>query len=222
MPSVGLPDLIWVTLEIAKEGLCHLFLREFETVVKEGDRVKVTRYLKLFPLLGRGDTGLDAYGRYYCQDVVRAARARLRNALTTAAQKEAAGFFYANALAKLFEHIAQIVEGQYYGAGKMGKVIQRLQMEADTQGGIILDSWNDNKGVERCVTDVKTYLSSLFVQSFLPPQKSGRPRMNNPAMGQGANNVRNSEDEDVNLKEADGLLKRLLLYLASGHLIYGL
>ncbi|KAI2473658.1 COG4-domain-containing protein [Annulohypoxylon bovei var. microspora] len=218
VPSVEVPDAPWVTLENAKESLCGLFLREFEKAAKDGDGAKVTRFFKLFPLIGRGDVGLDVYGRYVCQGVAGTARATLRTAPGDAGKKD--GFFYANALTKLFEHIAQIVEShgglveRHYGEGKMVKVIERLQMEADVQGGIILDSWSDERGVDRKLTDAKSYPFSFLVQSFLPPQRTltGTPRMNSPALG-GATNARNSEDEGVDMKEVDGLLGEISVML---------
>lgn len=218
VPSVEVPDAPWVTLENAKESLCGLFLREFEKAAQEGDGAKVTRFFKLFPLIGRADVGLDVYGRYVCTGVAGTARQTWKLVPGAAAQKD--GFLYANALTKLFEHIAQIVEGhgglveRHYGEGKMVKVIERLQMEVDVQGGIILDSWSDERTVERKLTDVKSYPFSFLVQSFLPPQKgiTGTPRMNSPALGGGAN-ARDSEDEGVNMKEVDALLNEIALML---------
>ncbi|GAW21626.1 hypothetical protein ANO14919_111490 [Xylariales sp. No.14919] len=218
VPSVEVPDAPWVTLENSKESLCGLFLREFEKAVKDSDGAKITRFFKLFPLIGRGDVGLDVYGRYVCQGVAGTARATLKEVPGGAGRKD--GFFYANSLTKLFEHIAQIVEShgglveRHYGEGKMVKVIERLQMEADVQGGIILDSWSDDRNVSRRLTDVKSYPFSFLVQSYLSQQKtlSGTPRMNSPAIG-GGTNPRDSEDEGVNMKEIDGLLNEISVML---------
>ncbi|KAI1333158.1 COG4-domain-containing protein [Xylariaceae sp. FL0255] len=218
VPSVEVPDAPWVTLENSKESLCGLFLREFEKAAKEGDGAKVTRFFKLFPLIGRGDVGLDVYGKYVCQGVAGTARATLKEVPGGASRKD--GFFYANALTKLFEHIAQIVEShgglveRHYGEGKMVRVIERIQMEADVQGGIILDSWSDDRNVDRRLTDVKSYPFSFLVQSFLPSQMAlgGSSRVNSPAVGGGTNH-RNSEDEGVNMKEVDGLLNEISLML---------
>ncbi|CAM1506933.1 Fc.00g065740.m01.CDS01 [Cosmosporella sp. VM-42] len=218
VPSVEVPDPPSVTLENAKEGLCGLFLREFEKAAGESDGTKVTRFFKLFPLIGRADVGLDVYGRYVCQGVAGTARATLKEA-PGGGQSRKEGFFYAQALTKLFEHIAQIVEGhgglveRHYGSGKMVRVIERLQMEADVQGGIILDTWSDERGVDRKLTDVKSYPFSFLVQSFLPqPPRSGTPRVNSPAVGAG-NNPRESEDEGVNMREVDGLLSEIAVML---------
>lgn len=217
VPSVEVPDPPWVTLESARESLCGLFLREFERAAGDGDGTKVTRFFKLFPLIGRTDVGLDVYGRYVCQGVAGTARATLKDSIGGQSRKE--GFFYANALTKLFEHIAQIVDGhgglveRHYGSGKMVRVIERLQMEADVQGGIIVDTWSDERGVDRKLTDVKSYPFSFLVQSFLPqPPRVGTPRGSSPAIGAG-NNPRSSEDEGVNMKEVDGLLSEIAVML---------
>ncbi|KAK0609379.1 COG4 transport protein-domain-containing protein [Bombardia bombarda] len=217
VPSIEVPDPPWVTLENAKNSLCRLFLREFERAARDEDEATVTRFFKLFPLIGRGDIGLDIYGRYLCQDVVRMARKTLKNV----ASAKKVSFFYADALVKLFKHIIQTVElhivlvERHYGAGKMVKVIERLQMEADIQGGIILDLWSDERGVDRRLTDVKSYPFSFLMHSFLPSSRKGTPRMNSPAVGTGAKNAQEIEDEGVvDLREVDGLLSEMAVMLS--------
>ncbi|KAJ9657423.1 Golgi transport complex subunit 4 [Neophaeococcomyces mojaviensis] len=214
VPTAEVPDAPRVTLENASESLCNLFLREFEKAVKENDGAKITRFFKLFPLINRSEVGLDVYGRYVCQGIATRARANL-NAGTGGNQAKD-GFFYANALTKLFEHLAQIIDGhgglveRHYGHGKMARVIERLQNEADMQGGIILDTWSDERSLNRKMTDIKSYAYTFLVQSFLPAQKgsSGTPRAGSPGPG------RNSEDEGVDMKEVDALLGEMTMMLS--------
>ncbi|KAK3394418.1 COG4 transport protein-domain-containing protein [Podospora didyma] len=223
VPTVEVPDPPWVTLETSRESLCGLFLREFEKAAAESDWARVTRFFKLFPLIGRGDVGLEVYGHYVCQGVAETARAVLKEgASTVGGQGRKDGFFYANALTRLFKHIADIVDGhgglveRYYGAGKMIKVIERLQVEADVQGGIILDSWTDERAVDRRLTDVRSYPFSFLVQSFIPRDNrgfGGTPRVSSPAQGGGTNDPRSSEDEGVNMKEVDALLSEIAAIL---------
>ncbi|CAK7267215.1 Golgi transport complex subunit 4 [Sporothrix epigloea] len=230
VPTIEVPDPPAVTLEAARESLCGLFLREFERAARDSDDARVTRFFKLFPLIGRTDVGLDVYGRYVCQGVAASARNVFRDA-----PPKKDGFFYANALAKLFTHISQIVEShsalveRHYGGGQMTKVISRLQNEADVQGGILIDAWSDDRGIDRKLTDVKSYPFSFLVQSFLAmqrgpaalgssgvgggmgtPGQDGTPRVNSPALGGLDGDVsspRQSEDEGgVNMREVDGLL----------------
>lgn len=162
VPTAEVPDPPAVTLENAAASLCGLFLREFEKAAAAGDGEKVTRFFKLFPLIGRTDVGLDVYGRYVCQGV--AARAREAIAMKRGEGGGGLGdFFYANAMTRLFEHIASIVEQhgglveRHYGSGRMVRVVERLQVEADTQGGIIIDTFTDERSVDRKV------ISSLHV-----------------------------------------------------------
>jgi hypothetical protein len=212
VPTADVPDPPSVTLDNAAESLCGLFLREFDKAVKENDGAKITRFFKLFPLIGRSEVGLDVYGRYVCQGVAAKARVNLNGATGGAQTKD--GFFYASALTKLFEHIAQIVDGHgglvehHYGPRKMGRVIERLQVEADVQGGIILDTWGDERHVDRKLMDIKSYAFTFLVQSFLPAQRPGPPRSQSPAAGAGA-----TEEEGVDMKEIDGILNEMAIML---------
>ncbi|CAI7650553.1 unnamed protein product [Penicillium pancosmium] len=210
VPTAEVPDPPSVTLDNAAESLCGLFLREFDKAVKESDGAKITRFFKLFPLIGRSEVGLDVYGRYVCQGV----SARARSNLNAGAQANE-GFFYANTLTKLFEHIAQIIDGhgglveRHYGPRKMGRVIERLQIEADVQGGIVLDTWSDERHVDRKLMDIKSYAFTFLVQSFLPAQRPGQQHSSSPAPGAHAT----PEDEGVDMKEIDGLLNEMAIML---------
>ena len=216
VPTAEVPDAPNITLQNASESLCGLFLREFDKAVKENDGAKVTRFFKLFPLIGRSDVGLGVYGRYVCQGVAGRARANL-NAGTGGNQSKD-GFFYANALTRLFEHVAQIIDGhgslieRHYGTGRTVCVIERLQVEADLQGGIILDTWADERQVNRKLTDIKSYAYTFLVQSFLPAQRGnpGTPRSSSPSNQASA---RRSEDEGVDMKEVDALLNEMTVMM---------
>ncbi|KAF1931947.1 glycoside hydrolase family 125 protein [Didymella exigua CBS 183.55] len=215
VPTADVPDPPRATLDAAAASLCTLFLREFDRAAQAGDGPNVTRFFKLFPLVGRADTGLDAYGRYVCTGVAQRARSNFHSA---APAQRAEGPFYANVLTKLFEHIAQIVDGheplveQHYGPGMMAKVIERLQVEADVQGGIVLDTWHEERNIDRTLTQVKSYPFSFLVQSYLHAQQ---PSTATPRSGSPAGLVaRASEDEGVDIKDVDGLLGESALMLA--------
>ena len=220
VPTAEVPDPPDVTLDHAAESLRGLFLREFEKAAQEGNGGKVTRFFKLFPLIGKPEVGLDVYGRYVCQGVASRARANL-NAGTGGNQRHE-GYFYANALIKLFENIAQIVEyhgglvQRHYGAGRMVKVIERLQLEADVQGGIVLDTWSDERSMDRKLTDIRSYAFTFLLQSFLPaqPVRSGTPRAGSPTQRGSAAEPQASEDEGVDMKEVDGILSEIAMMLS--------
>ena len=219
VPTAEVPDTPRVTLDHAAESLCGLFLREFEKAAQEGDGAKVTRFFKLFPLIGKSDVGLDVYGRYVCQGVGSRARSNLNTGTGGAQRKES--FFYANALTKLFEHVAQIVEQhgglveRHYGAGRMVRVIERLQMEADMQGSIIIETWNDERNIDRKLTDIRSYAFTFLVKSFLPaqPTRSGTPRAGSPAVRDTIAEAQTREDDGIDMKDIDGILSEIAVML---------
>ena len=100
VPTAEVPDSPRVTLENASESLCGLFQREFDKAVKDNDGARITRFFKLFPLINRSDVGLDVYGSYVCQGIASRARANLNAG--TGGNQARDGYFYANALTKLF------------------------------------------------------------------------------------------------------------------------
>lgn len=216
VPTAEMPEPPAATLDEAARGLCSLFLKEFESAVRDGDGAKITRFFKMFPLIGRSKEGLDAYGRYVCQGVAVRARSRLQGVSGTMD-----GFGHVNALTKLFEHIAQVVDGhsnlvqRHYGPGTMVKVISHLHLDAaDIQGGIILDTWHDERSVDRKLTDVKSYAYSFLVQSFLPVQRAANiSRTQSPAPG--ARNTSEAPDSGIEMKEIDQVLSEITSML--GH-----
>ena len=219
VPSAEVPDPPSVTLDHAAESLCGLFLREFEKAAQEANGAKVTRFFKLFPLIGRSDVGLDVYGRYVCRGVASRARSNLNAGTEGSSQKD--GFFYANALTKLFEHIAQIIEHhgslveRHYGQGRMVRVIERLQLEADVQGGIVIDTWSDERNIERKLTDIRSYAFTFLVQSFLPPQpvKASISRTSSPATFDRSAKSQIQEEEGADMKDVDRFLSEIAVML---------
>ncbi len=220
VPTAEVPDPPKITLDNAAKSLCGLFLREFEKAAQEKNGAKVTRFFKLFPLIGKPEVGLDIYGRYVCQGVASRARANLHAG--TGANQRKEGGFYAGALTKLFEHVAQIVDNhgalveRHYGSGRMVRVIERLQLEADVQGGIILDTWSDERRIDRKLTDIKSYAFTFLVQSFLSPTppRSGTPaRAGSPANRAATAEVQAREDDNLEMKGIDGFLSEIALML---------
>jgi conserved oligomeric Golgi complex subunit 4 len=161
VPTSEIPDHPTVFLSQASDALYKLFLREFDAAAKTKDEERITRFFRLFPLIGKEIEGLDVYGRFVCGIIAGRSRAAMTqcNDLNVLALKLASSnaMFYATTLTGLFENIARIVEthtsivDKFYGTGKMVRVIQRLQGECDRQGGIILDSLWDERNLQRKV-----------------------------------------------------------------------
>ncbi|TVY61887.1 Conserved oligomeric Golgi complex subunit 4 [Fusarium oxysporum f. sp. cubense] len=122
-------------------------------------------------------------------------------------------FFYANNLTRLFEHIVQIINShsglveRHYGADKVVKVIERLQKEADIQGGIILDMWNDERAVTRMMADIKSYPFYFLSKSMMPVQRG----INFALRG----NELDKDEFDLDVKNVEGLFGEMTTMLRS-------
>ena len=96
-------------MESAAESFSGLFLRECEHTTETADGEKVTKFFKPFPSIGRTDVGPEAHRGYVCKGV----SARAKDAFAAKRQAAADGacglgeMFYANAVMRLFEHIAK-------------------------------------------------------------------------------------------------------------------
>ena len=127
-------------------------------------------------------------------------------------QRQDGGLFYANALTRLFEHIAQIVSGhealveRHYGAGSMTKVIERIYRESDVQASLILETWTEERRVGRKLMEVKSYPFNFLVQSFMPSQRPNTPRTGSPApTSSHPNRVSQDDDGGVDVKDIDAM-----------------
>jgi hypothetical protein len=150
VPSIEAPELPWVTLESARERLCALFVKEFKVSAKLGNASNMARFFKLFPLIGKENIGLEVYGEYICQDMREMIKTKLDE---TEEHSRTDDLIYAELFAKLFEHVANVVQShqsvieRYYGPAKISAIIERLQLEVDVQGHNILDAWSKARRV---------------------------------------------------------------------------
>ncbi|KAF6520836.1 hypothetical protein HZS61_015094 [Fusarium oxysporum f. sp. conglutinans] len=213
VPSIEAPDPPWTTIQTTRKSLCGLFLREFNAATEQGDGEEVARFFKLFPVIGGGaeETGLEAYGQYICQGMAEAVRSALGGAHEERGKQN--DLFYANNLTRLFEHIVQIINShsglveRHYGADKVVKVIERLQKEADIQGGIILDMWNDERAVTRMMADIKSYPFYFLSKSMMPVQRG----INFALRG----NELDKDEFDLDVKNVEGLFGEMTTMLRS-------
>lgn len=99
-----------------------------------------------------------------------------------------------------------------YGSGQMVKVIERLQDEADIQGGMVLDAWSEAEDINRRLTSIKSYPFSFLLKSFLVENRDV-PRAHCPA------SYDTSQDEDcspaTDAKDVDRLLGEMATMLTA-------
>ncbi|KAK9455636.1 COG4 transport protein-domain-containing protein [Dipodascopsis uninucleata] len=214
VPTEENPDSPSIALQNATETFGALFLREFDAAAKEKDVEKITRFFKLFPLIGKEKEGLDIYAKFVCTIIA----SQSRQLMST---KTEGPLFFGMVISRLFENIATIVDQhspiveRYYGRGKMQRVIERIQLEADTQGGIIIDTYFDERNINRRLSDMKSYAFSFLVQSFMPTGMGMGIGMGirspSPAMSSDQSNV-NIQNIDTLLNECAVIIGRWSLY----------
>jgi len=66
-----------VILANSKAQLLDIISREFESAVQRQSEEDITRYFKLFPLLGEEQVGLDKYSKFVCAIVSGKAQAAM-------------------------------------------------------------------------------------------------------------------------------------------------
>lgn len=77
VPSSEYPDIPTKTLCDAKENLFFVFSREFEAAVYNRDQENISRFFKLFPLIGKETEGLDKYSKFVCGIIAGKSQANL-------------------------------------------------------------------------------------------------------------------------------------------------
>ncbi|KAJ3169511.1 Golgi transport complex subunit 4 [Geranomyces variabilis] len=148
------------TLRTAQQQLTDLAMDGFDNAVQIADEEAILRYFKIFPMVGRHEVGLDKFSAYISGSISRQCQDNMRG---NAEQPQ----FYASLLTRLFETIAMVVDRQegmvnaVYGPGRMLRVIQRLQREADIQGSIILNGFSERRQLKRKLADISRYEESL-------------------------------------------------------------
>lgn len=165
VPSSELPDPPNDILTASCEQMSKLFAQKFDNATKERQMSEVTRFFKLFPLIGDAKTGLMKYSSFVRQIIAGTSRTLIRG-LDSSNPK-----IYGLAMSRLFENLAMIVQQhapiveKNYG-NAMPVVLEAIQSEIDSQGCLIIDTLWDERRLERVLADCRTYSYPFLVQAF--------------------------------------------------------
>lgn len=77
VPTSEIPEPPNVFLAQASNALFQLFLREFDAAAKVKNEERITRFFRLFPLIGKETEGLEVYGRFVCSIIAGRNRAAM-------------------------------------------------------------------------------------------------------------------------------------------------
>lgn len=114
----------------------------------------------------------------------------------------------------------QPVVDSHYGQGKFFRVIERLQDECDKQGGIILNSWWDERNIQRKISEINTYtfphLNALKSDSGLAKNRS--PTLNRKGHQTESSMSSLQDDDGIDPREIDIAVNELALMSARWNL----
>lgn len=169
VPTAETPLSPAATIKEASEQLYGLFTREFLAAAKTRDIRQITRFFKLFPQIDKSNEGLDLYAGFVSSIIAERAEQALNTASTSP-------ILYASLMTGLFENIAKLMTNhsplitRVYG-DNIDRVLEKIQVECDKQGILILTTMNEDRQIGRKVGEIKSYSFSFLVQSFLPASR---------------------------------------------------
>lgn len=153
-------------LQVAREQLLSIFLKQFTHASRSRDAAATSRYFKLFPAIGWETEGLEAYASFVV-DLVRvrtpiSTKSRITRYLfamcSVGVLTASSPLYYVTALTALFEGVAMIIDQhqpvveKYYGSGNMRSVAKRLLEECDRVVQSTLEAWREDRTIQRKVS----------------------------------------------------------------------
>lgn len=210
VPSSELPEAPEVSLRQGCEAMAALFCREFDKACEARDTAALTRWFKLLPQVGHEKAGLVRYSKFISGIIATQSRSLIAGANSDNPS------FYGIAITRLFESIAAILAQhsalveRYYGGKAMPHVIDVIQREVDAQGGLILDTWLDERRIENLHDDIKAYSFPGLVAHLAP----GSSRATTPMKTESgmAGSYIDLEEVTQRIAELDLMLNRWRLY----------
>ncbi|TPX54007.1 hypothetical protein PhCBS80983_g06083 [Powellomyces hirtus] len=213
LPALEIPELSSSTttstpvqtLKAAQQQLTDVAMDEFDNAVQAGNEEAILRYFKIFPMVGHHEVGLDKFSAYISGSISRQCQDNMRG---NAEQPQ----FYAGLLTRLFETIAMVIDRQeamvnaIYGPGRMLRVIQRLQREADIQGSIILNAFSEKRQLKRKLSEIARYEESLRKRT------ATAPTLTNTATSPGADSFLEPRDVDPILSELSTISQKSQIF----------
>lgn len=158
VPSSEIPEEPSVLLDIWCEQFSELLRTNFLNAAKSQDVQQLTMMFKMFPMVGQDSLGLDLYSKYVCDIIAE----KSRKVVTGDIKKNGV---FARALFHLFRIVSTIINdhskiiSSCYGVNHMIHVMEKVEKEADLQGGLVLDMFTETRKVDRFVKEITEWFS---------------------------------------------------------------
>lgn len=195
VPSSEIPEEPSILLDNWCKQFTSLLRTNFLEAAKSQDVQQLTMMFKMFPMVGQKNLGLDVYSKYVCDIIAEESR----KIMTSEAKKNGV---FGQALFHLFGIVSTIINdhskviSSCYGTTYMIHVMEKVEKEADLQGGLVLDMFTESRKIERIVKEINEWFKTREYQY-------------NNRTNDDANNADDNDDEydsgdSANENEKDG------------------
>ncbi|CAH1779240.1 unnamed protein product [Owenia fusiformis] len=168
-------DTSFKLLHEAESKLKSIVNNRFDAAVHAGDSGSVTRYFKIFPLLGLHEEGLKKFSKYLCAQIGETAAKNLDAAISSGVTGPRANVVFADTITMLYESIARLVEVHqplvetYYGPGRMFSLMKYIQSACDREARKIIEEFKSARQYQAKVQSIE--------QSFMLNKSSTTERI---------------------------------------------
>ena len=165
VPSEEIPELPVDTLKNWISKLNQEFEKRFQEAVRRKEVPDITKFFRLFPLIGREENGLNCYSDFISQIVNDSLRVLLTSISEDTESSKRPGI-YASSCRQFFENISSMLSQhdplikRYYKStyeNALFYVVTRIFNEIDSQVGLISDTFYDIRRLEKILHDIRYY-----------------------------------------------------------------
>lgn len=166
IPSTDIPELPGVVINNTIKQLITVFQQKFNEAADSRDIVQLTTYFQLFPLIGEEEVGLNCYSRFICKIITDTLRSLVQAISGTSEDGSKKSGLYSRSSMQLFENISLMLSQhaplikKYYSStyeGAIILVITKIQLEIDSQIGLITDTFYDVNRISKVLQDIALY-----------------------------------------------------------------
>ncbi|XP_037959920.1 conserved oligomeric Golgi complex subunit 4 isoform X2 [Teleopsis dalmanni] len=159
------------TLENATINMRELVSRRFHEAVNKDDFASAERFVKIFPLLGCHQEGIEKFSKYICTKLAAKAQKELRNSMDIAKAEKRLALAYADSFTVLLENFARVIEVNQpiieacYGLGYLMNMVVILQRECDVEVKNLVLEFNKNRQISRRTQQINEIQRTMMSSS---------------------------------------------------------
>lgn len=161
IPTADIPELPMVIVEKYTTELTEIFQKEFNAAAKARNVPELTNYFKLFPLINQEEVGLQCYSKFICSIISDTCQNLVGSVINKDNLKPG---IFGTIIVQLFDNVAimlsqhdPLIKQHYSYEGALPLVISRIQLEIDSQVGIIMDTFYDSRRIAKLFQDIGLY-----------------------------------------------------------------